>query len=117
MANPWIDDLPVLPQFHDGRNEVLLLVHSLPGSESRKDFLALRLWPADVVLAGVGPLRVGTYTRMTVRHYLGLLHLPRTVGTASPVLLAADLHSMKTICRKFLCFQVLLVTEKEKVVP
>ncbi len=117
MSSPRLDDLPVLPQFHDGRNEVLLLVHFLPGSESGNDFLALRLWPADVVVEGGAPLRVGTLTRMTVRHYLGLLNLPRTAGTASPELLGADLQSMKTIFRKFQCFQVLLVQEKEKNVP
>ncbi len=67
--------LPVLPQVHAGRHEVLLMVRPLPGGES--SFLALRLWPAAVELDST-PLYLGTVTRMEVRSYLGLVTLPRT---------------------------------------
>jgi len=93
MAEPDMQDLPMLPQVHDGRNEVLLLVHPLPGSN--KEFLALRFWAADVLLDNSVPLWLGTLSRMAVRRYLNLVTLPRTVGTVSPVSLLPALTGVK----------------------
>ncbi len=117
MTNPEMDDLPVLPQFHDGRNEALLLVHYQPGSDVKNSFLALRFWPADVLLDNVLPLHVGTITRMSVHNYFHLLHLPRTEGTVRPGLLQRDLQAIKTIAVKSPHGTVLLIVDPPKVIP
>jgi undecaprenyl-diphosphatase len=107
MADPSVSDLPVLPQVHDGRNEVLLLIHALP--ESSRDFLALRLWPADTIIDNSIALRVGTLSRMTVRSYMNLIHLPRTVGTVSPVSLLPDHRQVDIFLRQTAGRTVLLI--------
>lgn len=110
MANPDVEDLPVLPQVHDGRNETLLLIHTLPGG--KKDFWALRLWSADVLLENSELLWVGTLSRMTVHHYINLIYIPRTVEVVTPVLLlpalAGTTISLKSAKQK----PVLLIWEK-----
>ena len=88
MANPDVEVLPVLPQVHDGHNETLLSIHTLPGE--KKDFWALQLWSADAFLENSDLLWVGTLSRMTVRHYINLIYIPRTVG-GTPVLLLPGL--------------------------
>ncbi len=98
MADPGVLDLPVLPQVNDGRNESLLLIHTLSGTS--KDFKALRLWPADVLIGKSNPLWIGTLTRMTVRSYIKLIYLPRTVQTVSPVSILPDLAGAKTLCKR-----------------
>jgi undecaprenyl-diphosphatase len=111
MADPGVFDLPVLPQVNDGRNESLLLIHTLP--DINNDFLALRLWPADVSIDNSRPLWLGTLTRMTVRCYMKLIYLPRTVETVSPVLLLDDLREMETFQRGSSNRSVLLMKDKE----
>ncbi len=94
MANPIVQELPVLPQVNDGRNEVLLLTHPLAGSTT--NFLALRFWPADIILDNSTPLWIGTLSTMRLRNYLYLIHLPRTVATLPPTSLLPILSEMYT---------------------
>ncbi len=89
LAEPDPQKLPILPLVHDGRHEKLLLIHSR--SAGKKGFLALRLWPTGFRLDGAEPLWVGTLTRMSVHHYLGLINLPCTRQAVSPAGLAAGL--------------------------
>lgn len=63
-----IENLPVLPQLHDGRVDRLRLVHR--GKERR---WVLRLWPSDVRIAGNNaPVFVGTI-EVQRRHHLAWL--------------------------------------------
>jgi len=54
--------------------------------------MALRFWPADVILDDSKPLWVGALTTMNIRKYLQLIHLPRTVATVSPAPLLSALN-------------------------
>ncbi|HHD56230.1 MAG TPA: hypothetical protein ENK89_00940, partial [Desulfobulbaceae bacterium] len=94
MKKPAVKDLPTLPQVNDGRNENLLLIHPLPGSGT--DFMALRFWPADVVLDDSTPLRVGTLSTMRIHSYLNLIYLPSTESTLSPESLLPALSGLQT---------------------
>ncbi len=111
MPKTGWDNLPVLPQFHDGRNEVILLIHRLPQSRSTNNFLALRFWPAGVLLDNAVPLWIGTLTRMRVRRYLSLLALPRTEGSVQPGLLCDNVYPLKIIRKKAPFGSVLLIRE------
>lgn len=74
-----LDQLPVLPQVHDGRHEVLSLDKAL-GDGPR---LVLRLWPADVRLQpGNHPLWLGNVSIQRQERVLELLNFPRTDETA-----------------------------------
>ena len=110
MANPDGEDLPVLPQVHDGHNETLLLIHALPGE--KKDFWALRLWSADVFLENSELLWIGTLSRMTVHHYINLISIPRTVGVVTPVLLLPALAGTTVSLKSAKQNPVLLIGEK-----
>lgn len=86
--------LSVLPQVHDGRHGAMLLMPTLPGA--KKEFLALRFWPADILLDNLTPLWVGTLSRRAVRRYMKLISLPRTEEAVSveyliPALSGTDL--------------------------
>jgi len=94
MANPVVQELPVLPQVNDGRNEVLLLTHPLAGSNT--NFMALRFWPADVFLDTATSLWIGTLSTMQLCNSLYLIHLPRTVATLTPTYLLPSLSEMYT---------------------
>ena len=111
------NSLPVLPQFHDGRNEALLLVHSLPDSPSTNEFLALRFWPADVLLDDSVSLWLGTLTRMRVRRYPGLPALPRTEGPVAPDLLSRDLSLLPSELKITPVRTVLLIMERTGPAP
>ncbi len=117
MPKSGWNGLPVLPQFHDGRNEALLLVHSLPDSQSTNEFLALRFWPADVLLDNSVPLWVGTLTRMRVRRYFSLLALPRTEESVPSGLLCDDVHPLKIMLKKSPPENVLLIMEQKESGP
>ncbi len=111
------NNMPVLPQFHDGRNEALLLINRLPESKSINDFLALRFWPADVLLDNSVPLWLGTLTRMKVRRYLGLLALPRTVASVPSGLLCEDVHPLKSMLKKSPSGTILLLMDQKESDP
>ena len=98
MADPGVQDLPVLPQVHDGRHEALLLIHTLPG-EKRK-FVALRFWSADVILDNSDPLWVGALSRMAVYQYMNLIHLPRTEAALSPASLLPELAGAEPLLKQ-----------------
>ncbi|HEB68066.1 MAG TPA: phosphatase PAP2 family protein [Desulfobulbus sp.] len=115
MKNPTIRDLPILPQVNDGRNEKLLLIHTLP--ESKATFMALRFWPADVVLDGSTPLWVGTLSTMNIRSYLNLIHLPRTESTRNPVPLLPALSGMETHLQAVRTNHVLLIEDNSNRLP
>ncbi len=115
MKNPAIEDLPILPQVNDGRNERLLLTHTLPGSKT--SFMALRFWPADVVLDNSIPVWVGTITTMALRSYLDLIHLPRTESTLSPEKLLPALSGMETSRETTGTNQVLLIRDNRNTRP
>ncbi|MBU0944810.1 MAG: VTT domain-containing protein [Proteobacteria bacterium] len=112
MVNPVVGDLPLLPQAHDGRHEALLLIHTLPGE--KKEFLALRLWPADSVLDNTTPLWVGTLSRMRIRHYLKLMYLPRSEEAVSPADLIPALSGADLLLKQAGNDPVLLIEERGK---
>lgn len=76
--SPSLNELPVLPQVHDGRQEALIRV--LPESADSSDTrLVLRLWPADVVLEpGKVPVWLGSLSRQRIAKTIGLLQVPRS---------------------------------------
>ena len=73
-----LQELPVLPQVHDGRHESLALEKELEGGGR----LVLRLWPANVQLLPRGePLWLGSVSAQSRRRMLGLFNFPQTLGT------------------------------------
>jgi len=71
-----VEDLPSLPRLHDGRAERLRLVHTSLGHR-----LVLRLWRADVTIAGEAtPLFVGTVEEQGHRQLAGLITAARDTG-------------------------------------
>lgn len=66
--------LPVLPRFHDGRNQALALIHA---TESAGERVVLRLWTAQAMLQGQAqPIWLGTVTRETIHRSLAGFNLP-----------------------------------------
>ena len=115
MKNPTIRDLPILPQVNDGRNEKLLLIHPLP--ESKTTFMALRFWPADVVLNNSTQLWLGTLSTMRIRSYLHLIHLPRTESSLDPAPLLPALSGMQTRLQTTVPNHVLLLEDNRNKLP
>ena len=71
-----VEELPVLPRFHDGMAERLLLVHT-----DRDKRLVLRLWPTDFTIAGDdAPLFVGTVEEQGRHQLAGLIAMARDTG-------------------------------------
>jgi undecaprenyl-diphosphatase len=86
--DPELALLPVLPQVHDGRHDVLRRVRYLDDGH----LLVLRLWPASAVLeAPAPPLWVGSITLLERRQPLGLVTTLRT---------AADFRTPFTLLRE-----------------
>ena len=55
-----LEELPVLPQVHAGRDEALRMIYPLPATQQGPRQLVLRLWKSDVILDTSGnPLWVG----------------------------------------------------------
>ncbi len=70
-----LQQLPVLPQVHDGRHERLVLTHQ-DGAQLQ---WVLRLWPSNVRLQpGASPLWIGTLSAQFVRRRFGLVSFPVT---------------------------------------
>jgi membrane protein DedA with SNARE-associated domain/membrane-associated phospholipid phosphatase len=68
--------LPVLPHLHDGRGEVLRLVHAMDGRR-----WVLRLWVTDTrIPENDAPLFVGTIEVQKIVHLAGLIALERDTG-------------------------------------
>jgi hypothetical protein len=77
-----LEELPVVPQVHQGRHESLVLVKDAPAG----DRLVLRLWPTSYRLDGKSPLWIGNVTRQRKRTILGLLSIPITdIDTHTPL--------------------------------
>jgi len=56
-----LEELPLLPQVHDGRHEALRMIFPLPASQEGPRELVLRLWKSSVVLDSDGnQLWIGT---------------------------------------------------------
>jgi membrane protein DedA with SNARE-associated domain/membrane-associated phospholipid phosphatase len=73
---PHIQELPVLPNVHDGHHESLLLTR--PTDDPHRQ-LVLRLWPADVRLGGDSePLYIGSVTEQRLVRHIPLLTFART---------------------------------------
>ncbi len=71
-----IEELPVLPRLHDGRVDRLRLVRRVNGQR-----WVLRLWPADVKIAGNNrPIFVGTTEVQERRQLTGLITEARDTG-------------------------------------
>lgn len=71
-----IDQVPILPQVHDGRHERLLMI--LP-QEGGQDAVAVRLWISDVLLEPQQrPLWVGSVSRIEMAEPVPGLRVPRT---------------------------------------
>ncbi len=70
-----LQQLPVLPQVHDGRHESLVLTHPA-GAQLQ---WVLRLWPSNVRLQpGASPVWIGTISAQFVRRHFGLISFPVT---------------------------------------
>lgn len=81
--------LPVLPQVHDGRHEVLRLTHA--GSTAASHYV-LRLWRSDVLLDGAGPLWIGNVSELTLARttpLIAYLHSTRDFDRPLAALLPA----------------------------
>ena len=71
-----IEELPVFPRLHDGRVDSLCLVRQVNGQR-----WVLRLWPADIRIAGNNtPLFVGTVEMQRRRNLTGLITAARDTG-------------------------------------
>ena len=71
-----LDELPVLPQVHDGRHEVLVLTKMLSDGTRR----VLRLWPADVILTpDESSLWIGNVSDQGRAEVLHLIAFARTL--------------------------------------
>ncbi len=81
LPDPALADLPVLPQVHDGRHEVLLMTGPHASNQAAGEGagqLVLRLWQSDRVLGDPAqPLWIGNVTMQRLQHIL-LLRLPVT---------------------------------------
>jgi membrane protein DedA with SNARE-associated domain/membrane-associated phospholipid phosphatase len=75
-----VGELPVFPHLHDGRAERLLLFYT-----DRTKRLVLRLWPADVLIAGNDtPLFVGTIEEQGCYELANLITMARDTGEYEP---------------------------------
>jgi len=87
---PQLAALPVLPQVHDGRHEVLRLIH--PGNTAASQYV-LRLWPSDVLLDSTHqPLWIGNVSELQLARKMPLiayLHSTRDFDTPLAALLPA----------------------------
>ena len=70
-----LDELPVIPQVHDGRHEALILTRAA-GPDRRE---VLRLWPARFRLEDGTPLWVGNVSRQRKDVVLELVVVPATI--------------------------------------
>ena len=71
--NTPIEELPILPRFHDGRIESVRL-----DRQTGRQRWVLRLWPTDVKIAGNATLLfVGTINVQNRRSIAGLITMPR----------------------------------------
>ncbi len=75
LPSPALGELPLLPQVHDDRHDVLRLVHG----DGKGGWSVLRLWPADRLLQNPrGEVWVGTVTSLRAAHPLPLFTVPLT---------------------------------------
>ncbi len=71
-----LEQLPLLPQVHDGRHETLALIKVLSDERS----LVLRLWPAFVqILPGHQPLWLGNISEQNKQDVAGMFVFPDTM--------------------------------------
>jgi membrane protein DedA with SNARE-associated domain/membrane-associated phospholipid phosphatase len=97
LPSPCIEELPVLPQVHDGRHESLLMIKPNPQTDKP---LVIRLWPADVRLQESGqPLWVGYVSSLELRQPLRLLSVPSTSNQFSRPLQSLS-NSLKGVRKK-----------------
>ena len=74
---PDIDKLPVLPQFHDGRHQSLLMI--APPADSKDRLIVVRLWPSNRELLDSGlPVWVGKVDYLYLEQELPLVAYLRT---------------------------------------
>ena len=70
-----INELPLLPQMHDGRHESLALIKTLVGGRC----LVLRLWPAYIQLQSLDiPLWLGNIAELHKETVVGMLAFAKT---------------------------------------
>lgn len=70
-----LQQLPLLPQAHDGRHESLALTKQLPNDRS----MVLRLWPAFIrIQPGSRTLWIGNITEQDKQQIAGMLAFPQT---------------------------------------
>ncbi|MDX1698306.1 MAG: LssY C-terminal domain-containing protein, partial [Thiohalobacterales bacterium] len=100
---PVIDDMPVLPEVHDGRHEELLMIAPRPAGEAT--LTVLRLWPSGLELAEANtPLWLGKVTQLFVDDRVPLLrYLVTGDEHAAPLeTLADDLRHARGIQTRIL---------------
>ena len=96
LPSPQLDELPLPPQIHAGRDAALQMTYSVspPGQSPRQ--LVLRLWRSDVILRPAGePLWVGSVSFQKIGHFL-LLSLPVGAQGYDEALSLLDLSLAKT---------------------
>lgn len=76
---PSLAELPVVPQWHDGRSEALVLVHPGESRTRHDERLILRLWPADAIIGADMPVWIGTIAWQRIER-LPLVSFPRDTG-------------------------------------
>ena len=65
-----LEQLPLLPQVHNGRDEVLLMIFPLAASQQDPRELVLRFWKSGVALASDGnPIWVGSVSFQKLGHF------------------------------------------------
>ncbi|MCB1777517.1 MAG: LssY C-terminal domain-containing protein, partial [Candidatus Competibacteraceae bacterium] len=97
LPNPSLEQLPVLPQLHDGQYESLLLTKERPGQQHPAEQWILRLWPTTLRLKpNDTPVWVGTVTSQH-RACLPLICFPRLSGDydAARMALESTLSNVK----------------------
>lgn len=71
-----LNELPVLPQVHEGRHQDLLLVH--PANTADKQWV-MRLWKTNITLTpSQQTLWIGNVSTQAIQHAMGILKYPAT---------------------------------------
>ena len=104
---PKIDNLPVLPQVHDGRHQALLMI--APPVAEKDRLIVVRLWPSNRELLNSGqPLWIGKVDFLYLEQDLPLITYLRTAPDfGSPLdFLQSTLHQTGNVGMMLRNFQV-----------
>lgn len=101
-----LEELPLLPQIHDGRHEVLQMILPLPEPQQGPRQLVLRLWRSGVTLDPDGnSLWVGSVSFQKPGHFalfkvpVGAQQYDEALSSLARSLKAAGLQFVRKVCR------------------